>query len=63
MAEQGGSRNWRRFNNENNGGSLIPADKKSVKQMMAEKAGEYASKVLKNDKKKIKPKDVDSEWT
>lgn len=65
MAEQGGSRdeNWRSFNNNNNnnGGSIIPGDKKSVKQMMAKKAGECASKIFKNEKKKINPKDDDSD--
>lgn len=39
------------------GGSLIPAKKKSVKQMMAEKMLEASSKPFKNDKKKIKPRD------
>ena len=39
------------------GGSLIPAKKKSVKQMMAEKILETSSKAFKNDKKKIKPRD------
>ena len=39
------------------GGSLIPAKKKSVKQMIAEKIVESSSKVFKDDKKKIKPRD------
>ena len=41
----------------NKGGSLIPAKTKSVKQMIAEKIVESSSKVFKDDKKKIKPRD------
>ena len=43
------------------GGSLIPAKKKSVKQMMAEKIIESSSKAFKNDKKKIKPRDAEDD--
>lgn len=38
-------------------GSILPAKKKPVKQMMAKKIVESTSKVFKNDKKKINPED------
>ncbi|KAG5612008.1 hypothetical protein H5410_023289 [Solanum commersonii] len=50
--------------NNNNGGktkgessSVIPAKKKSVQKMMAEKLVQIASSAFKNDNKKINPHD------
>ena len=61
MTDQNGNGGeaWRHFNSKC--GSVVPAKPKSVKQMMAGKVVESTSKFFKNDKRKVKPEDDDSD--
>ena len=54
-----GDQTWRHSNDKV--GNINPPKKKTVKQMMGDKFVESTSKIFKNDKKKIKPKDDDSD--